>query len=471
MNIVQDPKVDWLGFKWVFIAVSGVLLVLGTVSLLTKGLNLGVDFTGGTLVYVKFKETPQLENIRQILRDSGLKAEQVTRFDDPAKNEVQIRMARIESEQSQDLNQQSRQVLASLRRYYDRDYGGTTKLNLNEFSSASLSEKLQQLDVEAVSDQRRLSQHYDPIARRIIDYRDRLGDALLADPTPQQVDLSEEMKAALRQHFYLGKLDLNNLSKAILARRLRRIDPDKVGVEKPGQEAASYYEQLAGRLIDLRTRQGGVLRHMADLDPLHLSEAVQAALENDFYVGSFNLISVESVGPKVGRELQGRAQAAVISSLFGMLVYIAFRFRPIYGLAAIATLFHDVLITLGLFSISNKEISLTVVAALLTLVGYSINDTIVVFDRVRENLKLMRRKDLTTIFNLSINQTLNRTILTSGMTFLAVFSLYLLGGQVLNGFSFGLVVGIIIGTYSSVAIASPIVLWWQNYAEARKARS
>ena len=194
-------------------------------------------------------------------------------------------------------------------------------------------------------------------------------------------------------------------------------------------------------------------------------------MSQDFYVGSFTILSVESVGPKVGSEMRERAQNAIIFSLLGMLVYIAFRFRPIYGLAAIIALFHDVILTLGLFSITGKEISLTVVAALLTLVGYSINDTIVVFDRVRENLKLMRRDDFATIINTSINQTLNRTIMTSGFTFLAVLSLYMLGGDALNGFSFALVLGIVIGTYSSIAIASPIVLWWQMLMEKRKSRA
>ncbi len=188
----------------------------------------------------------------------------------------------------------------------------------------------------------------------------------------------------------------------------------------------------------------------------------------DFYLGTFTILSVESVGPKVGSEMRDRAQNAIIFSLLGMLIYIAFRFRPIYGIAAIIALFHDVFLTLGLFALTGREISLTVVAALLTLVGYSINDTIVVFDRVRENLKLMRRADFATIINTSINQTLNRTIMTSGMTFLAVFSLYMLGGEALNGFSFALVMGILIGTYSSIAIASPIVFWWQMLMEKRK---
>jgi preprotein translocase subunit SecF len=159
---------------------------------------------------------------------------------------------------------------------------------------------------------------------------------------------------------------------------------------------------------------------------------------------------------------------ATLYALGGMLVYIAFRFEWIYGVAAVVAVFHDTIITIGLFSLFNKEISLTVIAALLTLVGYSMNDTIVVFDRIRENLKIMRREKLESLVNISINQTLSRTILTSGLTFLTVVSLYLFGGEVLHGFSFALVVGIIIGTYSSIFIASPIVVFWQDFIERRK---
>jgi preprotein translocase subunit SecF len=154
--------------------------------------------------------------------------------------------------------------------------------------------------------------------------------------------------------------------------------------------------------------------------------------------------------------------------LAAMLVYIAFRFEWIYGVAAVVAVFHDTIITIGLFSLFNKEISLTVVAALLTLVGYSMNDTIVVFDRIRENLKLLRRESLESLINISVNQTLSRTILTSGLTLLTALSLYLFGGQVLNGFSFALVVGILVGTYSSVFVASPILVFWQNFVESRK---
>jgi preprotein translocase subunit SecF len=137
---------------------------------------------------------------------------------------------------------------------------------------------------------------------------------------------------------------------------------------------------------------------------------------------------------------------------------------------AIVALFHDITITLGLFAVARKEISLTVIAAILTLVGYSMNDTIVVFDRVRENLRLVRKEPLYNILNMSINQTLSRTIMTSGMTFLSVFALYVFGGEVLNGFSFALTVGIIIGTYSSIAIATPIVEWWYRSIDQKSKR-
>ena len=171
---------------------------------------------------------------------------------------------------------------------------------------------------------------------------------------------------------------------------------------------------------------------------------------------------VDVVGPTVGHQLERQALLATLYSLAGMLVYLWFRFQLIYGVAAVVAVFHDTLITVGFFALLNKEISLTVIAAILTLIGYSMNDTIVVFDRIRENLRLSRRESLPDVVNRSINQTLSRTVLTSGLTFLTVLSLYIFGGQVLNGFSFALVVGILIGTYSSIAVAAPMLVAWQE---------
>jgi len=178
-------------------------------------------------------------------------------------------------------------------------------------------------------------------------------------------------------------------------------------------------------------------------------------------------VKVDVVGPTVGRQLQSKAAMATLYSLLGMLVYLWFRFQLIYGVAAVVACFHDTLITVGFFALTNQEISLTVIAAILTLVGYSMNDTIVVFDRIRENLRLSRRESLPDVVNRSINQTLSRTVLTSGLTFLTVLSLYIFGGQVLRGFSFALVVGILIGTYSSIAIAAPMLVAWQEWRASK----
>jgi preprotein translocase subunit SecF len=183
----------------------------------------------------------------------------------------------------------------------------------------------------------------------------------------------------------------------------------------------------------------------------------------DSTIGPNNVRNVQVVGPTVGKQLEKQALLATLYSMLGMLVYLWFRFQLIYGVAAVVACFHDTLITVGAFALLNKEISLTVIAAILTLVGYSMNDTIVVFDRIRENLRLSRREALPDVVNRSINQTLSRTVLTSGLTFLTVLSLFIFGGQVLNGFSFALVVGILIGTYSSIAIAAPMLVAWQEW--------
>jgi preprotein translocase subunit SecF len=172
----------------------------------------------------------------------------------------------------------------------------------------------------------------------------------------------------------------------------------------------------------------------------------------------------------MGEELRRQAISVVLAALAGMLIYIAFRVEWMYGVAAVVAVFHDTLLTVGFFSILNEEITLTVVAALLTLVGYSMNDTIVIFDRIRENLKLSKRGSFPELVNASINQTLSRTALTSGLTFLTVLALFIFGGPVLRGFSLALVLGIIVGTYSSVFIASPIVIWLRDWLESRKRR-
>jgi preprotein translocase subunit SecF len=194
-------------------------------------------------------------------------------------------------------------------------------------------------------------------------------------------------------------------------------------------------------------------------------QQVESALQKNYsnYFNPSTGVKVDVVGPTVGHQLEKQATLATLYSMLGMLIYLWFRFQLIYGVAAVVACFHDTLITVGAFALFNREISLTVIAAILTLVGYSMNDTIVVFDRIRENLRLSRREPLPDLVNRSINQTLSRTVLTSGLTFLTVLALFIFGGQVLNDFSFALVVGILIGTYSSIAVAAPMLVAWQDW--------
>lgn len=195
-----------------------------------------------------------------------------------------------------------------------------------------------------------------------------------------------------------------------------------------------------------------------------LRQTISAVLARWDTEPHWSIRSFEVIGPQIGADLRRQAIGATVSASAGMLAYLAWRFQWVYGAAAVAAVVHDTLITVGLFSLANKEISLTVVAALLTLIGYSMNDTIVVFDRIRENRKLSPREPLAAIVNLSINQTLSRTVLTSGLTLLTALSLLLFGGPVLHGFSFALVAGIVVGTYSSIFVASPILVAWEGRA-------
>lgn len=181
---------------------------------------------------------------------------------------------------------------------------------------------------------------------------------------------------------------------------------------------------------------------------------------------AFEILGTDAVGAVAGAQLRNKAIAATLAALVGILIYIAFRFEWSYGAAAVIAVFHDVLVTLGFFSIFQWEISLTVIAALLTLVGFSVNDTIVVFDRIRENRRLHRRDSLYKITNDSVNQTLSRTAITNGLVFLSVLAMAIFGGEVLRGFSLALTVGVIFGTYSSIAVASPIMVWWEQRLEA-----
>ena len=391
MEFFHGVNVDWMGKAKYFVALSLLLLIVGWISILHRvsknpGAMYGIDFRGGTLVYVRFAGKAPVDQIRKGLQDAGLSNSTIQGISDTqnvgSQNDVVIGLEQSQSDESLDVGKQK--ILDVLH---------------NTFGTNAA-----------------------------------------------------------------GKPDFNSVTQSALASDLTQKDPLSLGTS-----AGDRYAQLATQLTDARDKDhDGILTSFDELKSVTgVTPAVITTLANNYSLGTFAIRDAEIVGPKVGAQLRRQAFWATIYALCGMLVYIAFRFEWVYGAAAVIAVFHDVLITLGFFSLFHYEISLTVIAALLTLVGYSMNDTIVIFDRVRENLRLMRREPFKDIVNKSINQTLSRTILTSGLTFLTVLVLYLMGGEVLRACSFAMVVGVVVGTYSSFGIAAPIVVLWNKYHDGK----
>lgn len=252
-----------------------------------------------------------------------------------------------------------------------------------------------------------------------------------------------------------GLVDLNTVDERTLSGLLEGAFPGS------GPEAAQ-------RILFYRN-QNGIITDAQALAGLGLKPEVLSFLESGTYLGKMTVLSRETVGPQVGADLRRKAVQATIWSLLGMLVYIALRFKLEYGVAAIFTLAQDVLITMSVYSFTNREINLPIIAGILTIVGFSINDTIVIFDRVRENQKVLRGKRLEDVMNTSLNQTLSRTIITSGTLFLTVTALFLFGGEVINDFAFLMLVGTIEGVYSTIYLSCPVVLFWQRWVQPKKA--
>jgi len=387
VEFFHDVNIDWLGKKWYFLGFSLIFSVAGVLSLaFWHGLPLGVDFQGGTLIYLKFDQSPDLNRVRQAADRAGLHDVKMQRYGRPADNEIIVSLPQRDTHEG----------------------------SLDEGRTAIVK-------------------------------------TLQANYTPN---------AAANT----GKFDLDNATSGSLAAFLTQSDP--LHLNNPAVEEVQY-PQIATIILNYRDQvKGGVFNSISELNG-KVDPAAVAVLEQKAYLSGFSVRNTEIVGPQVGAQLRRQALLATLYSLAGMLVYLWFRFELIYGVAAVVAVFHDTLITVGAFSLTNREMTLTVVAAILTLIGYSMNDTIVVFDRIRENLRLVRRGTLSNIVNLSINQTLSRTVLTSGLTFLTVLCLFLFGGEVLNGFSFALVIGILIGTYSSIAVAAPMLVAYQDWRARR----
>jgi len=286
-------------------------------------------------------------------------------------------------------------------------------------------------------------------------YRDRVVRALDAEYNDKAPDAEHEGGS--------GGLDLNRDGAEEITSLLLQRDPDGVMSSEAERDAArAHYEGVAEAVLEVR-RQAGLISSWDQLDSAAgVSPGVAQVLRANASLGNFSVLGVENVGPQMGRELRRKGILAVVLSLFGMLAYIWLRFELRFGIGALMASIHDVLVALGLFALFGYEFNLTTIAAFLTLIGYSVNDTVVIFDRVRENMHKSPSEPLVDVMNRSLNETLSRTVLTSGTTLLAAGALYVLGGDVLRGFSFVLTIGVIIGTYSSIYIASPFALLWEQ---------
>ncbi len=385
MRIIGETHFPFLSYRRIALGLSLLVILAGLgYEAFGPGLNLGIDFLGGTQVTVKFREAPDLGELRTSVTGLGGGEPMIQRFDEPEKHEVLIRVQNPAGAEGDF----TKPILDHLQKTYNGD----------------------------------------------------LGD----------------------------RFDLNTQGSKELTDMLIAADPDKVGGDQEGRRL--HYSPMADAVLAFR-KANGIFDSVDQVDQVEgLSDAVRTELKSRSVAGAYSLLGAESVGPSVGADLRKKAQLAIAFSLVGMLVYIWVRFQLPYGIGAVVALFHDVLITLSALSLTHREINLPTIAALLTLVGYSVNDTVVVFDRVRENLKLHRGEDLEKTMDLSINQTLSRTLITSGTTLMVVICLYLFGGDVINTFAFVLLVGIIVGTYSSVFVASPVALWMSRILQHRRER-
>lgn len=383
MEFFRDTQIDFMRYRKFFAVFSLLLAMVGMSEVfIQKNLNLGVDFAGGTQLTLIFRDTPDVEVLRQVISAAGIEEAQIQRFGEAGSNEVIVKTPAVESEEES-------------------------------------------------------------------------GRGVVVD--------------ALAAHFGEGSdgFDLNSNGVDALTEFLLAGDPERRQVE--GEDLArAHYGGVAEAVIDMRSEDGLIRDWTALAAADGVGSDIADYLQQNSELGAFAVLGTESVGPQIGSELRRAGILAVVSSLIGMLLYIWFRFELRFGVGALVALVHDVLVTLGLFTLARFEFNLTTIAGFLTLVGYSVNDSVVVFDRVRENMRAKRSMPLIEVMNLSLNQTLSRTILTSGTTLLAVGSLFFLGGEVLRGFAFILLIGILVGTYSSIYVASPFALLWERVALKRE---
>lgn len=382
MQIFKNPKFNFMRYKFIAFTLSGIIIFVGIINLTVgKGINYGIDFAGGTLLRIMFKDEIPISKIRQSLRDRGLGKSRIQEIGSSQKEYIIRTLSALEGAE------------------YEKD------IEAHEILGTEVIEALR----------------------------------------------GKEEKSAVDR----GQKDLNSMGTDELFLLLR-------------PSFSEQAEEIAQKIISFRISKG-IIHDFAQLEEnAGISNDAVKLLREKTFLGNLTVLSKETVGPQVGHDLRRKATQATIWALIGLLIYVGIRFKFSYGVVAIITLAHDVLITAGLFSLTTREINLPVIAGVLTIVGYSLNDTIVIFVRIRDNLKILRKHTFEDIINQSINQTLSRTIITSGTTFLTVFALFLFGGEPINDFAFTMMIGVIIGTYSSIYQSSSLLFFWHKIFKPKK---
>jgi preprotein translocase subunit SecF len=378
MRLLGETNIDFMKYRKFWISISLVLIAVFFFAVFFIHFNLGIDFVGGTQLTLKFRDQPQIDQLRSLLAATGLGDAEIQRFGEQPANEVIVKTAVAKGSEEGSRER----VVSALNRRYNQ------------------------------------------------------GQA--------------------------GKIDLNQAGADAIVQLVGGTVSPALAAPAAGAAAASPEAAMADALIKERRKDGLFRDWDAVARTPGLPKGALETLRAKAFLGEYVVLGVENVGPQIGKELRRQGFWAVALSLIGMLIYIGLRFELRFGIGAVMASIHDVLVTLGLFILMRFEFNLTTIAAFLTLIGYSTNDTVVIFDRVRENMRKNRRKPLIEVMNESINQTLSRTIMTGGLTMLTVAALLALGGDVLRGFAFVMTIGIIVGTYSSVYVASPFALLWEQ---------
>ena len=435
--VSPDVNYDFIGMRRKFLVFSGILFVASLVLVFTRGLNYGIDFSGGTEIQVRFDKKVPAAKLQQgqILADF-----------DKAMPDV--------GKEIQSFGADGREFLFK--------FGSVSVLKQKADKKAGEKDdvdKLKEAFYGAFADKAKLKGD-EQLTIRSFRFREEGGDRV-------EVRFNRPLKMAAKkdEKSPTSKPSTVAATQATPSATAKKTPP-KVDVTKiadEGERIREVFRSLGLGQVEIGEPSGGKVEGFEYMMSFSgLSGELEKALISLYGKNTYKIERVESVGPRVGRQLRDQGILAIVLSMFFILIYIAIRFDFRYAPGAVLALVHDVVITVGLFSVLSLPFDLSIIAALLTIIGYSLNDTIVVYDRIRENWQ-KSRVDFGEVMNRSINETLSRTLLTSLTTFIAVTPIYLYGGSNIRWFSFAMMFGILIGTYSSIAIASPLVYFLDNY--------